>query len=68
MVPSRQQRRCIARNGALHASGREYGCSAGTVTAIGAPGEQSIAQCLDGIERVLPAFVRNQGVDPATPS
>ncbi|MEY9997507.1 hypothetical protein ABIE67_009626 [Streptomyces sp. V4I8] len=32
--------------------------------AIGAPGERTITQRLDGIERVLFALARAQGIDP----
>ena len=34
--------------------------------AIGAPGDRSIAQRLDSIERVLFALARAQGIDPET--
>ncbi|GAA3163416.1 hypothetical protein [Streptomyces ramulosus] len=33
-------------------------------TAVGAPGDRSIAQRLDTIERVLFALAREQGIDP----
>ncbi|MGW2331685.1 hypothetical protein ACWC5C_38875 [Streptomyces sp. NPDC001700] len=34
--------------------------------AVGAPGDRSIAQRLDSIERVLFALARAQGIDPDT--
>jgi hypothetical protein len=34
--------------------------------AIGAPGDRSVAQRLDSIERVLFALARAQGIDPET--
>ncbi|MGW3952426.1 hypothetical protein ACWEKM_16200 [Streptomyces sp. NPDC004752] len=34
--------------------------------AIGAPGDRSVAQRLDTIERVLFALARAQGIDPGT--
>lgn len=35
---------------------------------VGSPGERSITQRLDGIERVLVALARAQGINPDTVS